>query len=526
MSELSASQDFYKNFVETSVSGIWMVDLAGTVQFVNPKLAQKLGYEVSEMVGKPFLRFVAEEHAELQFQQNEDFEIKLVRKSGEEVLLQVSPSPMFSPTNERVGSAAFIREVSQFSKKRERIVQERTESLLRVHSELKTEKLERRQLEDVLSRTQRELRSFFESAPLYMGIIEHAEADLRYIMTNSQMSDFLGLGANGMDGKYASELGVSPIIIQEFLVRSRQSKETGQVIKWEYTSLRFESPRIFNSRVNYVGLSPEGQDRYSIAIEEITEIREFERKKEEQASKLSYLSKMSALGEMASGIAHEIYNPLAIVKGYADLLEKKTMKGAVESKELLQISSEIQSTSRRITEIVEGLRFFAREGTHDPMELTTVQSIVNATLKICSERFRKYGVELKVIHHDANLTVACRDVQISQVILNFLNNAFDSVTNEDFKQVTLETELHDETVYIRVSDSGKGVAEMLKSKIFEPFFTTKAIGLGTGMGLSICKGIMDTHFGSIDLIASSHGACFQLSLPQGHADVDPRRVDQ
>ena len=186
--------------------------------------------------------------------------------------------------------------------------------------------------------------------------------------------------------------------------------------------------------MNYIGHSESGKDRYSFASEEVTEKRELERKKGEQAAKLEYLSKMSALGEMASGIAHEIYNPLSIVKGFADLIQKKALKGPIEPKELLQISSEIQATSRRITEIVEGLRFLAREGSVDPMELASVENLVSATLKICSERFRKYGIEVGVIHHDKNLTVACREVQVSQVILNLLNNAFDSVKNEGVKK--------------------------------------------------------------------------------------------
>ena len=360
------------------------------------------------------------------------------------------------------------------------------ESLLRARAELEKEVQERRKAQSELALVQRDLQSFFDSAPLFMGIVEHAPEGMRYLMVNDAVSTFLGQSASEVNGKLVTDTGMNLVTFQEWVIRCRQSKTHGTPVRWEFVSSRNGASRAFACHVNYIGLSPDGNDRYSYASEEITEKIEMERKKEEQSAKLSHLSKMSALGEMASGIAHEIYNPLSIIKGFADLIHKKASKGAIDVKELLQISSEMQGTSRRITEIVEGLRFFAREGSHDPMELTSVDNILSTTLRICSERFRKYGVKLEVRNFDKNQTVACREVQISQVVLNLLNNAFDSVKNEDEKRVTIETELHDGNVYIRISDSGPGVPEMLWSKIFEPFFATNPIGLGTGMGLSIC----------------------------------------
>lgn len=246
-------------------------------------------------------------------------------------------------------------------------------------------------------------------------------------------------------------------------------------------------------------------------------IEELKKKKEENAVKITQLSKMSALGEMASGIAHEIYNPLTIIRGYADLIAKKSSQGPIDPVELNQMVKEIKTTCLRIGGIIEGLRFFAREGSQDPMEPVAIEKLISATTQICSERFKRMGVSLNIQHQNPDLQVFCRGVQISQVILNLLNNSFDALQNQEFKKISIETKFDESFIYIEVIDNGPGIKEEIRAKVFEPFFTTKPVGLGTGMGLSICKGIMESHLGQIQLNSSSQGTCFQLILNHGTA---------
>lgn len=233
---------------------------------------------------------------------------------------------------------------------------------------------------------------------------------------------------------------------------------------------------------------------------------------------MTHLSKMSALGEMASGIAHEIYNPLSIIFGFCELILRKNSKGILSQGELRGLIGELKGTSERINRIVEGLRFFAREGSQDPLESVFVSAVISNTIKICSERFKRYGVLVEVIHENEAAKIFCRPVQISQVLLNLLNNSFDALQNEEFKKISITTKMVGSEIWIDILDTGAGIPAGMEEKIFEPFYTTKTVGSGTGMGLSISKGIMEANHGSIRLISSSHGTRFQLRSPQGAHD--------
>ncbi len=513
---------------QTSFEAIGVINADGKISFVNDAWCQLLGYLPSELLNQKLISFIPDEHQFTvleKLSQNVEvgsnrFETCLRKKSGELVWVMATPKAA-----EVSGTLICISDLSEIRRLREeaisvslnldKIVFDKTQALMLAHLEIEKEVQARRQVEERLERTQAEFKNFFESCPLYMGIVDLTEEGIRHVIDTPSVNRFFGLEDGGTAGMLATDLKVPPDNLNQWKIRCEQSRHENRPIHWEFSTTRGTGTlRIFSCYTSFIGINSDGTQRFSYTAEEITEKREMELKREQQSSHLSHHSKMSALGEMASGIAHEIYNPLAIIKGFADLLAKRNSQGQISRDELSSITSEILSTTRRMSEIIEGLRFFAREGSQDPFEFTSVENLVASTTKICAGRFKKYGVKLEIVHHDKDLAIACRDVQISQVLLNLLNNAFDAVRNEELKLIQIETQAHENFVLIRIQDSGAGVPESLKAKIFEPFFTTKPIGLGTGMGLSICKGIMESHFGSIHLIPSSQGACFQLRLPQ------------
>jgi signal transduction histidine kinase len=108
----------------------------------------------------------------------------------------------------------------------------------------------------------------------------------------------------------------------------------------------------------------------------------------------------------------------------------------------------------------------------------------------------------------------CREVQLSQVILNLLNNAFDAISELPNKWVHLESRMNEGIIEIRVIDSGSGIPEELREKILQPFFTTKEVGQGTGLGLSISKGIIESHGGTLSIDIKSQNTCFVIQIPQ------------
>jgi C4-dicarboxylate-specific signal transduction histidine kinase len=141
-----------------------------------------------------------------------------------------------------------------------------------------------------------------------------------------------------------------------------------------------------------------------------------------------------------------------------------------------------------------------------------VRAIVDDTVELCAQRFRMAGIDLEVVHADDDAHVECRGGQISQILLNLLSNAFDAVDGRAERRVRLAVATSELDVRIAVTDTGSGIPAEIAHRIMEPFFTTKEIGRGTGLGLSLSKGIAEAHGGQLALDPSSTETRFLLSL--------------
>ncbi len=229
-------------------------------------------------------------------------------------------------------------------------------------------------------------------------------------------------------------------------------------------------------------------------------------------------SRLSSLGEMAGGIAHEINNPLAIIVGRLALLRTLLEKVEFKSSETaLRHVDKMTETSHRITKIVKGLRVFARDGSQDAFEEVTVQAIVEDTFSFCAERFKAHGIVLTNAC-DPFTKIKCIPVQLGQVLLNLLNNAHDAVRGQENAWVKIESSHEDDWVILAVSDSGKGIPEDIADQIMLPFFTTKAVGEGTGLGLSISQGMIKSMNGELTLNRHSKNTQFLIKIPAAVAN--------
>lgn len=229
---------------------------------------------------------------------------------------------------------------------------------------------------------------------------------------------------------------------------------------------------------------------------------------------LFHSTKMSSLGRMAAGVAHEINNPLTIVYGQAHQLKKMTQE-IPNCAHLQEAASQIERMSLRIMEIINGLRTFSREGSSDPFNFVSLKKIVEETLSFSQGKLVIEGVNLKVDLIPEDIEIHCRSVQISQVLLNFLNNARDSVEKISRKEIIIRFISTDTQVGISVEDNGPGVPSNAIANLFEPFFTTKEANKGTGLGLSVSKGIIESHHGHIFHEAVyPNGARFVFLLPK------------
>ena len=187
------------------------------------------------------------------------------------------------------------------------------------------------------------------------------------------------------------------------------------------------------------------------------------------------------------------------------------MESPVRDKALTQVER-IGTTTTRISKIVSGLRSFSRSGEEDPFVAVSLRTIIDETLDLCRERFKNAGIELRVSDIPAVL-ISCRAVQIQQVLINLLNNAFDAILTSDSKWVMLEAKTNENILYLRVTDSGTGIPQEIVNKMMQPFFTTKDIGKGTGLGLSIALGIIHGHGGSLCFDRGHTNTSFVIEIP-------------
>jgi two-component system NtrC family sensor kinase len=226
--------------------------------------------------------------------------------------------------------------------------------------------------------------------------------------------------------------------------------------------------------------------------------------------KLVHTEKMAAVGQLVSGVAHEVNNPLTAILGFADLLMENPEMPESARKHMRVILQEAQRTKQ----IVQNLLSFARQM---PPQRSAVQlnTILRRTIQLRSYDFNSHGIDV-VEHLDEELPEVMGDAhQLQQVFLNILNNAYDAVheVGGRLARIVIMSTKAGDAVEVSFCDNGNGVTH--PDKIFDPFFTTKEIGKGTGLGLSICYGILKEHGGEIlcHNNAGGQGATFVVRLP-------------
>lgn len=229
---------------------------------------------------------------------------------------------------------------------------------------------------------------------------------------------------------------------------------------------------------------------------------------------LANASKMATLGEIAAGVAHEINNPLHTLTLTTHLLQRLS-DGDRLSKEILRTHLEkVEICVQRMATIVSELKAFSRDSSHDAYKETPLRSLISETLDLCHARLLSKDIRLDVSDIPDWWKAECRPSQLSQVILNLLNNAYDAALGQPERWVTLEAKDCGDCFEIAVTDSGTGVAPEIARKIMNPFFTTKPPGKGTGLGLSISSNIMTDHGGSLTLDRNSPHTRFVMLLPK------------
>ena len=223
--------------------------------------------------------------------------------------------------------------------------------------------------------------------------------------------------------------------------------------------------------------------------------------------------RLSAIGELVAGVAHEINNPLQTIVGCVELMMDE--RATIERRDLELVRQE----AARAGQIVRNLLSFVRRTSPD-RALADLNQIVRATAALREYHLQQVNVTLVLECAEGALPVLVNRDEIQQVILNLLLNSEHAITSSTGQgTITIRTFRDGAGHVVEVADTGPGVRPELRGRIFEPFFTTKQVGEGTGLGLSISHGTASAHGGSLELRPSAAGACFRLTLPAQHEEA-------
>jgi PAS domain S-box-containing protein len=228
----------------------------------------------------------------------------------------------------------------------------------------------------------------------------------------------------------------------------------------------------------------------------------------ELRDQLIHAERLAAAGQLVSGVAHELNNPLQSVVGFAELLMDGERRPEVRG-DLEQIHSE----ANRAAKIVRNLLAFVRRSSHERAP-ANLNELVQSTVALRSYEFGVANIQLEARYAEHVPPVLVNREEIKQVLLNLLLNAEHAMKmNDGHGRLSIQTMVDNSGVTVEVHDNGPGVPAAVAGRIFEPFFSTKQVGEGTGLGLSIALGIVEAHGGTLTLADVARGACFRLTLP-------------
>lgn len=371
---------------------------------------------------------------------------------------------------------------------------------------------ERKRLEKRLAASERKYQSIFNNSPNPVFVLD--ESTLEIIDCNRSAATVYGFEKQEilkkpftlffMDedkGRMQNRIKTSPILNQV-----RQVDKAGRTLFVD----------IWSSPCEY-----EDQHVLLVATNDIT-------KRLETEQELIQAGKMATLGEMSTGIAHELNQPLSVIKTASDFLLKKINQDSdIDPAINLKLLSKINSNVDRASKIIEHMRHFARKSDLN-FEIVNVNSILKRAHDIFSQQLKVRGIEVVWDLLEDIPMIKADPGRIEQVFINLLVNARDAIEEKhaethapvEHERITITTSKQANTIEVTVSDTGTGLPDDIKEKIFEPFFTTKEVGKGTGIGLSISYGIIKECKGNIDVFSDPDvgGATFTIRFPAAGDD--------
>ncbi len=361
--------------------------------------------------------------------------------------------------------------------------------------------------EQALRQSEERFRDLVENSPIGISIVQHDQ----FVYKNPSQLKMRGSKAHEKLSDVVKDIHPEDIDKAKSAYKALTSRKTETVD----IDIRFytEAGAKQNANLRWVqcrasAITYHGEDAVLLNIVDITKTKEFEQQ-------LIIKNKMISLGRVAAGIAHEIRNPLTGINSYLYTLDDLCQSESLDLEELemmKQIVGQIQTASNKIESVIKRVMDFSKPGA-PKMVKTDINSALEEAIELSAVSLRKNGIKIER-SLSPNLPPCYADPQlIEQVILNLITNAANAIeTFNGLKIIGIESYAANNTLFIRVSDSGPGIPLNHRDKVFDPFFTTKEDG--SGIGLNIAQRIIADHNGSISLEKSKWGGAeFTIRLP-------------
>jgi PAS domain S-box-containing protein len=495
---LRQSEEKYRTILENIQEAYYEMNLAGNFTFVNDTICRHLGYSREELIGMNYRQYQDETTAEKMYQLYkkvyetgkpiEILDAELVRKDGTKGIYEMSVSLIRDSEGKPVGFRGVSREVT-----------------------------ERKQMERALRQSEEKYRTILEN-------IEdgYYEVDLvgNFTFFNDSMCRILGYPKEelmGMNNQQYADKEVARKVFQAFN-KVYKTGEPGREFDWEIVRKDGTKRYIETS----VSLRKDASDKpagFRGIVRDVTDRKRIE-------EQLFQAEKLRAVGEMASGVAHDFNNALAAILGNTQLLLYTAQDE--ELKETLKI---IEQVAKDSGQTVRRLQDFTRRRVPQELFKVDINSIIKDSIEITKPRWKdeaqSRGIRIEIVSNLEDIPFASGNAsELREVITNMIFNAIEAM--HEGGKVEIRTFKKRRDIFIQISDTGVGIAEEAKKRIFEPFFTTKPFS-NTGLGLSMSYGIVKRFGGEIEVESKvGQGTTFTIILPIGEEGkeeaVDPQTI--
>ncbi len=378
---------------------------------------------------------------------------------------------------------------------------------------------ERKNLEDELEVSEKKYHAIFSNIPNPVFVLE--PETLMILDCNNSVPEVYGFRPDELVGHSFTDLFLSEE--QDFYRREIQKQKVLNQVRHRHKSGRdlFVNIRISPSEYS-------GRKVLLITTSDIT-------KRLEAEQQLIQASKMATLGEMATGVAHELNQPLSVIKTTSSFFMRKlATEEPIEPQVLRTMLSKVDTNVDRATRIINHMRQFARKSDMELLK-THLNDVLQSAFEIFSQQLKVRGITVHWDLADDLPRIEADAQRLEQVFINLLINARDAIEEKWQRQgqeqpddgISIQTRCIGRQVVCRICDTGIGIPKEVKDKIFEPFYTTKEVGKGTGLGLSISYGIVKDCRGSIRAEANDpQGACFVMHFQVSDADAATREDER